>query len=104
MHTALPTADTAEALLSLFASEFPEGSKPSLLPKYDDQFRARIEAPAGPVTILIPRRTLAAFASSLFDHEAVLILIRIRRFIRERLSASHLRPDVVTVWDYAETF
>ena len=69
MHTTLPTADTAEALLSLFASEFPEGSKPSLLPKYDDQFRARIEAPAGPVTILIPRRTLAAFASSQFDHE-----------------------------------
>jgi hypothetical protein len=104
MHATLPiaTADTAEALLSLFASEFPEGSKPSLLPKYDDQFRARIEAPAGPVTILIPRRTLAAFASSQFDHEAV--LMRLRRFIRERLSASHLRPDVVTVWDYAEAF
>ena len=42
MHPTLPTptADTAEALLSLFASEFPEGSTPSLLPRHDDQFRA----------------------------------------------------------------
>jgi hypothetical protein len=95
-----PTADTADALLSLFASEFPEGSRPSLLPKHGDQFRARIEAPAGPVTILIPRRMLAAFASSQLDHERV--LAKLRRFVRERLQASHLRPDVVTVWDYAE--
>ena len=100
MQATLPTTDTAEALLSLFASEFPEGSKPSLLPKYDDRFRARVESPAGPVTILIPRRMLSAFASSQFDHERVLNALR--RFIRERLSASHLRPDVVTVWDYAE--
>lgn len=104
MDTTLPTptADAAEALLSLFASEFPEGSTPLLLPKHDDLFRARIEAPAGPVTILIPRRMLAAFASSQFDHERVLTTLR--RFIRERLQASQLRPDVVTVWDYAEAF
>lgn len=100
MHPAWVTADTTEALLSLFQSEFPEGSKPSLLPKHDEQFRARVEAPAGPVTILIPRRMLAAFASSQFDHERVLNALR--RFIRERLQASHLRPDVVTVWDYSE--
>ena len=102
MHTTPPTADTADALLSLFASEFPEGSKPSLLPKHDDQFRARIEVPAGPVTILIPRRAFAAFESSQFDHERVLVALR--RFIRERLQSSELRPDVVTVWDYAEAF
>jgi hypothetical protein len=84
MQSTLPTADTAAALLSLFTSEFPEGSKLSLLPKHDDQFRARVEVPAGPVTILIPRR--------------------LRRFIRERLRASDLRSDVVTVWDYAEAY
>jgi len=100
MHPTLPTADTTDALLSLLASEFPEGSRPSLLLKHEDQFRARIEAPAGPVTILIPRRMLAAFASSQLDHERVLAALR--RFIRERLQASQLRPDVVTVWDYAE--
>jgi len=100
MHPTLPTADTTDALLSLLASEFPEGSTPSLLPKHEDQFRARIEAPAGPVTILIPRRMLAAFASSQLDHERVLAALR--RFIRERLQASQLRPDVVTVCDYAE--
>ena len=102
MHSTLPTADTADALLSLFASEFPEGSRPSLLPKHDDQFRARVEVPAGPVTILIPRRALAAFASSQLDHERVLAALR--SFIRERLRSSHLRPDVVTVCDYAEAF
>jgi len=30
------------------------------------------------------------------------VLAALRRFIRERLQASQLRPDVVTVWDYAE--
>jgi hypothetical protein len=102
MHPTPPTADTTEALLSLFVSEFPEGSSPSLLPRHEDQFRARIEAPAGPVTILIPRKLLAAFASSQFDNERV--LAKLRHFIRERLLASHLRPDVVTVWDYAEAY
>jgi len=102
MHSTLPTEDTADALLSLFASEFPEGSKPSLLPKHDDQFRARVEVPAGAVTILIPRRAFAAFESSQLDHERVLAALR--RFIRERLRASDLRPDVVTVWDYAEAY
>ena len=102
MHSTLPTEDAADALLSLFASEFPEGSKPSLLPKHDDQFRARVEVPAGPVTILIPRRAFAAFESSQLDHERVLAALR--RFIRKRLRASDLRPDVVTVWDYAEAY
>jgi hypothetical protein len=100
MLPTLPTADTAEALLSLFVSEFPEGSTPSLLPKCDNRFRARIEAPAGPVTILIPRRMLAAFVSSQLDQER--LSAKLRRFVRERLRASRLRPDVVTVWDYAE--
>jgi hypothetical protein len=100
MHATQPAPDTAEALLTLLLSEFPEGSKPALLPRHDDRFRARIEAPAGSVTILIPRRTLAAFVSSQLDHERV--LTGLRRFIRERLQATQLRPDVVTVWDYAE--
>jgi hypothetical protein len=95
-----PSGDTAEALLNLLASEFPEGSSPSLLPQYDGRFRARIEAPAGPVTLLVPSRTLAAFASSRLDNDRV--VAGLRRFVRERLCASRLRPDVVTVWDYAE--
>ncbi len=102
MHPPLPTADAAEALLSLLASEFPEGSTPLLLPKHGNQLRARIEAPAGPVTILIPRRVLAASASSHLDHERVLTMLRC--FVRERLRTSNLRPDVVTVWDYAEAY
>jgi hypothetical protein len=100
MHAPLPALDTAETLLSLFASEFPEGSQPSFLPRHGDKLRARIEAPAGPVTIVIPRRFIASLASSQFDYERV--LTELRRFIRERLRASRLRPDVVTVWDYAE--
>jgi len=92
--------DAAEALLNLLASEFPEGSSSSLLPQHDGRLRARIEAPAGPVTLLVPSRTLAAFASSQPDNERV--LAGLRRFVRERLRASYLRPDVVTVWDYAE--
>ena len=102
MHASLPAPDTAETLLSLFASEFPEGSRSSFLPRHDDQFRARIEAPTGPVTIVIPRRLLASFTSSQFDHERV--MTQLRCFIRERLPASRLRPDVVTVWDYAEAY
>jgi hypothetical protein len=86
--------------MGLLVSEFPEGSRPSMLPRYGDQFRARIEAPAGAVTILIPRRALAAFSSSRFDNERVLNALR--RFIRERLQAADLRPDAVAVWDYAE--
>jgi hypothetical protein len=100
MHATLQAPDAESALLGLLASEFPEGSRPSMLPRFDDRFRARIEAPTGAVTILIPRRALAAFCSSRFDNERVLNALR--RFIRERLQATSLRPDVVAVWDYAE--
>jgi len=100
MHATFPALEAEAVLLGLFLSEFPEGSKPSLLPRHDDKFRARIEAPAGPVTIVIPRRMFAAIASSRFDNERV--LNGLRHFIRERLLATDLRRDVVSVWDYAE--
>ena len=96
----LSELDIKPDLMGLLLSEFPEGSKPSLLPRFNNQFRARIEVPAGEVTIVIPRRTLAALDSSCFDNERV--LNSLRRFIRERLQAVTLRHDVVAVWDYAE--
>jgi hypothetical protein len=100
MQTTYASTDPEATLLSLLQSEFPEGSMPSLLPRHDDRFRARIEAPTGAVTLVIPRRALAAMSSSRFDNERV--LNGLRRFIRERLQARSLRHDVVTVWDYAE--
>jgi hypothetical protein len=100
MHPTLSELDTKPDLMGLLLSEFPEGSKPSMLPRFNNQFRAQIEAPEGAVTIVIPRRTLAALDSSRFDNERVLNALR--RFIRERLQAATLRHDVVAVWDYAE--
>lgn len=96
----LSEPDARIDLVGLLLSEFPEGSKPSMLPRFNNQFRARIEAPEGEVTILIPRRAIASLESSRFDNERV--LNGLRRFIRERLQAGSLRRDVVTVWDYAE--
>jgi hypothetical protein len=100
MHPTLSEPDANTDLMGLLLSEFPEGSKPSMLPRFNNQFRARIEAPAGTVTILIPRRAFTALESSRFDNERVLNALR--RFIRERLQATNLRHDVVAVWDYAE--